>query len=69
MIAIVNIEEHARPTGLHLHEVRINQQVICTFQHWREESLATCLRKAAEAVDALSRSETSLHRPPNPRQP
>jgi len=51
MIAIVNIDKNPRKTGIHLYEVRINQDVICRFTHNREDGLATCLRMACEAVE------------------
>lgn len=37
--------------GLQDYELRINQCVIVRFSHVREDGLATCLRKAAEAVE------------------
>lgn len=51
MIAIVNVSTQLNPTGYHDYEIRINRQVITTFEHKRESSLATCLRAAAEAID------------------
>lgn len=50
MIAIVNIEPIARDTGWHRYELRINKRVIVQFKHRRQDSLATCLRRAANAA-------------------
>ena len=51
MIAIVNVGPHDDdPGGWRNYEVRINQDVICTYQHKRSEGLARCLERAAEAV-------------------
>lgn len=64
MIAIVNIgpapgnkrRGSARhlpkdPLGPHLYQVRINSHVEASFTHSRGDSLATCLRLAADAVE------------------
>ena len=50
-IIIQNISKHARPTGLHTYELRINREVIATFKHKREDGLAVCLQKASDAVN------------------
>lgn len=50
MIAIVNVSKRLRPKGKHKYEVRINKEVIATFEHDREDKLYTCLQKAADAV-------------------
>ena len=53
MIAVVSVEAHDDdPGGLRTYEVRINSQVMGTFQHERRKGLAECLRAAAKAVDA-----------------
>lgn len=52
MIAIVNVSTHDDPCGVHEYEVRINREVITRFEHVREDGLAVCLRKAADAVEA-----------------
>lgn len=52
MIAIVNVSTHDDPCGVHEYEVRINREVITRFEHVREDGLAVCLRKAANAVEA-----------------
>ena len=51
MIAIVNIDKNPRTSGTHTYELRINREVITTFTHKREDSLAECLRAAAKAAD------------------
>lgn len=51
MIAIVNIEKDVKSDGPHLYEVRINFDPKARFYHNREDDLATCLRKAADAVE------------------
>ena len=51
VVKIQNISPHNSPFGQHEYEVRINQEVITTFTHKREEGLATCLRRAAGAVE------------------
>jgi len=49
-IIIQNISEHPGPMGPHRYQLRINQKVICEFEHNRENGLAVCLRKGADAV-------------------
>lgn len=39
------------PMGERNYVVRINDKIITYFKHTRKDGLATCLRKAAEAVD------------------
>jgi len=53
MIAIVNVGPHddPNPLGERTYEVRINRDVVTTFKHRRGDGLATCLMKAAEAVE------------------
>lgn len=51
MIAIVNVSKEFDRDGLQQYEVRINHEVITTFEHTRKHGLADCLRKAAAAVD------------------
>lgn len=50
MIAIQNISKRLSATGLQSYEIRINETVIATFRHRREEGLAVCLERAAKAV-------------------
>ena len=53
MIAIVNVSPDDAPTtGPNKYEVRINYEVIATFEHDRQpDGAAQCLRDAADAVD------------------
>jgi len=37
--------------GWRNYKLEINKDLICSFRHKRSHGLATCLRKAAEAVD------------------
>lgn len=52
MIAIVNIGpfDQENPAGERNYELRINREVIATFQHRRADGLAACLQHAAEAA-------------------
>jgi hypothetical protein len=47
MIAIINRGQKGK---LHHYTVQINNEVITEFDHQRNEGLAVCLEKAAEAV-------------------
>lgn len=52
MIAIINRgPETDDPMGERSYTVGINNEVIATFKHTRRDGLATCLRKAADAVE------------------
>ncbi|MDP2902412.1 MAG: hypothetical protein Q8N96_04815 [Methylovulum sp.] len=51
MIAIVNISTHGFPIGWNEYELRINEKVIATFRHKREEGLTKCLELAAAAAE------------------
>lgn len=51
MIAIINDGTNPNSNGLHHYRVQINDTLICEFDHVREDGLAECLRKAANAVD------------------
>lgn len=52
MIVITNISEDALLRGMNKYELKINEKVICRFEHDRHpEGLAQCLRDAADAVD------------------
>ena len=59
MIAIVNDGKVRGATGVHGYRVQINDRVICTFEHLREDGLAECLRKAAQAVEESGVTEAS----------
>lgn len=51
-IFIQNIKPRPpRASGVHMYKICINSNLIAFFDHKREDGLATCLRKAAEAVD------------------
>lgn len=50
MIAIINITDMDKPTGIQWYRLQINHKVILEFTHVREEGLAVCLEKAAMAV-------------------
>lgn len=57
MIAIINVDSDPRPTGPHTYQVQINTQApLARFTHNREDGLAVCLEKAAEAVRAQEAS-------------
>ena len=43
--------EEDHPGGLRNYRVRVNREPIASFQHYREDGLADCLRLAAEAID------------------
>lgn len=52
-VIITNVSAHDGSIGISDYIVRINDEpVIARFEHWRHEGLATCLRKAADAVEA-----------------
>jgi hypothetical protein len=51
-VVINNISRHGDLRGLNQYQVRINNDpVIARFSDVRTEGLATCLRKAADAVE------------------
>ena len=58
MIVIQNVSKDAKPTGPHEYELRINNEVIATFTHHREDGLAQCLQIASAA--ALRASDKRL---------
>lgn len=52
-VVITNVSKHNDLTGVNQYVVRINAgPVLARFEHVREEGLAECLRRAAEAVRA-----------------
>ena len=53
MIAIINRE--GPDDGVCVYTVGINNRILTTFEHDRRDGLATCLRKAADAVDKVRR--------------
>lgn len=54
MIAIINTTDekasYYKDYKLSLYEVRINKEFIAVYFHKREDGLAVCLEKAAQAV-------------------
>ena len=54
MISIVNVSDEDAPLkGINEYELRVNNKVICTFEHNRSfRGLSQCLRDAADAYDA-----------------
>jgi hypothetical protein len=57
-IVISNIDPKPRTRGRHRYVLRINNMVIAYFNHNRHESLATCLRRAANAAAKAKQKET-----------
>lgn len=51
-VIITNISGHDGSSFISRYVVRINDKRIAEFEHFRHEGLATCLRKAADAVEA-----------------
>ena len=52
-VVITNVSDHNGDTEISDYVVRINcDPPIATFEHWRRDGLAECLRRAADAVDA-----------------
>ena len=51
MIAIVNVDNNVKRSGPHKYELRINNNVVTTFIHNREDPLHECLLKAAIAAE------------------
>jgi hypothetical protein len=53
MIAIVNVGpfDDPDPFGVRMYEVRVNSEVIVTFQHRRSDGLGRCLLEASKAVE------------------
>ena len=56
-IIIRNVSTHSSPIGVHHYELYINERLIVGFAHQREEGLAKCLRRAADAVDRESKKK------------
>ena len=48
MIAIINIDEKPRTSGLHKYKVCINQKELFRFSHMREEPLSRLFKIAHE---------------------
>ena len=58
MIAIIN--RGGPDDGVCTYSVGINNRILTTFEHDRRDGLATCLRKAADAVDRQTPTYESL---------
>lgn len=56
-VIITNITKHNKPTGEHSYVLKINATEIARFTHVRENGLAECLRKAADAVEKMEREQ------------
>ena len=65
-IIIQNIDKNLREKGEHLYELRINNQVICEFAHYRENGLSVCLIKAASAARSASSIKSERFDNPHP---
>lgn len=51
-VIITNVSEHDGTDQISEYVVRINLGApLAQFTHWRRDGLATCLRKAADALD------------------
>ena len=50
-IIIENITDVPTSKGSNKYRIRVNQKVIAEFYHTREEGIAECLRRAAEACE------------------
>jgi len=59
MIAIVNVGggDPKDVMGIRNYEVRINSEVIATFQHRRSDGFAECILKASKAVESKKRKQ------------
>ena len=52
-VIITNVSDHDGDDRISQYVVRINNgPVIASFEHWRANGLAECLRIAADAVEA-----------------
>ncbi len=49
MIRIINDGENIQ--GICMYRVQVGKQHICKFEHNRQDGLADCLQKAADAVE------------------
>ena len=61
LIAIFNVS-NGDTTKKQTYNLQINNDLICTFQHFRSDGLAECLRSAADAVDkSRYQDEMDMH--------
>lgn len=51
MIIIHNISKECSLTDWQRYEVKVNDKLICTFDHKASNGLAVCLRTAGDAVE------------------
>ncbi len=51
MIIVHNISKEYSSTGWQQYEVKVNDKLICTFDHKASNGLAECLRAAGDAVE------------------
>jgi hypothetical protein len=56
-IIIENITDVPTSQGSNQYRIRVNQKVIAEFSHMREQGIAECLRRAAEACEDPKRIE------------
>lgn len=57
-VIITNVSKHSDAEGVNQYIIRINlHPPIAHFEHVRSEGLAKCLRRAADAVDAVRAAE------------
>ena len=57
VITITNVTPALPLTTAHTYAIKIKGVVIAMFQHNRCDGLATCLRKAADAVEKKERKQ------------
>jgi hypothetical protein len=56
-INIVNVTKNPKTNGINDYELRINSQVLGTFQHKREEGLVKCLERATQCAKQYEQRE------------
>ena len=57
MISIVNVDENPRSAGPHKYEIRVNNEVIGSFIHSREDELSVCFDKASYAAKVAKQNQ------------
>ena len=62
-VTINNVSERPSEDGVNYYEVTIGPQVIASFAHIRSDGLASCLRRAAAAVE-----RATSHHPVEPSE-
>jgi hypothetical protein len=63
MIIIYNISKVYSKTGWQKYEVKINDELICKFNHRAADGLAKCLAKASSAVYNKRRNGNDTRKP------